>query len=596
MFFLKVENTRGLVDRDGRPHADNPRVLENSNVRITIQTDALYSFFFSYKSSICLGESLFPQTENTVRTLCERLSNEPGKLILPAEIASLAAVNIENGQTTILKNISCNRPIYFHDREDLFVCGTDPRKFGEYGIKIEFDDAVLPEYLTYRFVMPPRTMFKGINSLPGGWSLSRDLSENDSKLLSRWDPGIPAFQGDLSEAANKVTERLGNGMKQPLLTPENTTLLLSGGLDSSILGSIFEKSGQGRYSTSSGFHGITGDFGERDYALSAAESLGLKHNVFEFDGEMYLDSLVDSIDMAREPIHHLQSAVLYMMFSQGMSEATRYLVCGEGADSLFCNTMHYQYWKFRSILNVIEKPIVRTAASPIFSLLSRFDQRFEYFTMDHSADYSGNDHFIWGLGAYGDSRKVMSCLGIDFDKIIEGRRRMLAFLPGYSVLDHITLLSFLGEADTTMRIWGRLAEQAGMTVIYPFTDPELIRFSFGIPWELKAREPKHILRSAAARLGIPELIIKRPKRSFGFPIEYWASPGALFQPLVDMASETFDKTMLNSMQSPRGSEAMILWSMLSLYIFRKIVEKNTDPDEIKMEIRDRRKSLKGTAR
>jgi hypothetical protein len=87
--------------------------------------------------------------------------------------------------------------------------------------------------------------------------------------------------------------------------------------------------------------------------------------------------------------------------------------------------------------------------------------------------------------------------------------------------------------------------------------------------------------------GFPESFIVRPKRSFGFPAKFWALPGTLFQPLVDMASEMHGRSLLEKLQREDTSHAMLLWNLLNLYLFQKLIIDRADPQAISNELIDR---------
>ena len=88
--------------------------------------------------------------------------------------------------------------------------------------------------------------------------------------------------------------------------------------------------------------------------------------------------------------------------------------------------------------------------------------------------------------------------------------------------------------------------------------------------------------------GIPEDLVTRPKLSFGFPCRYWALPGTLFQPIVDMAGKMFGKSVLRSLQTGDSDRAMLLWNLLNLYLWRELFIENSSPESLIVEILERR--------
>jgi asparagine synthetase B (glutamine-hydrolysing) len=392
----------------------------------------------------------------------------------------------------------------------------------------------------------------------------------------------------------KALDTVAAHLERPLImlrdSHERATLLLSGGLDSTILGGLCKKMGLAIDSASSGFHEITGDLGESHYAQTAADWFGFDHRIHDIGGEDYISALVDSIAVAEEPVHHLQSAVLGSMFARGIDPSVKYLVNGEGADGLFGSAVHVRYLKSRRITRFSDHRLLRALAVPLLSPLSGGNERLRYLLQDHSHDHADDAHFLWTVVSFGDIDWVRAHFGRGLGPIVEGRRKFLDHYKDWSVLDRLTLLQYTSEVDETMKIWGKLAEHSGRVMIYPFSNPDLIFALFNIGWKLKGREPKYLLRKLAARLGVPDQIINRPKRGFGFPARFWAPPGALFQPLIDMAGEMFDPRLLRSLQVEDPGRAMVLWGFLNIYLWHKTLIQNVPAVDIREEIAARRKS------
>jgi hypothetical protein len=105
-----------------------------------------------------------------------------------------------------------------------------------------------------------------------------------------------------------------------------------------------------------------------------------------------------------------------------------------------------------------------------------------------------------------------------------------------------------------------------------------------LPWNVQYRKGKHYLKALLRQHGVPESLINRPKLGFGFPVQYWALPDTLFQPLVDMAGEMFDARLLASLQVSDRSRANLLWNLLNVYLWKKISEQGADPDDLASEL------------
>ncbi len=589
MFYLKIENAARLKPNDQPISGPNIQVVENDRLRISTATDNLYSFYFCSGPNIIVGESLIPLSIQQLQEEFRKFKDNESLFFSNEVIPVLVTINAENGEIRAYRNFSGNRPLYFYSDDDNFACASRPALLAKAGVKLKIGEGTLPELLVYRYVTPPATPFRGVKLLPTGWALTSRVGWKDHALRNMWPPVIENKSMTRAQAIDGIVMRLEQSLRDLIGLSGEAALLLSGGLDSSILGAICKRIGLKVKSYSSGFHAINGDRGEADYAKSSARALGLEHTVYDIDADTFLHSIVESISDASEPIHHLQSAVLRSLFRSVIPRDVRYLICGEGADSLVCNSTHHRYWRWKSVYGIVDKPPIKKLIGPVLRPLSSLNDKFSHFGTDHSIRPESVRHFIWEMGAFGDQDWISRRLKTSRNDIIARRKQLLSHYERLGLMDKITILSLLGEAETTMRVWSNLAEASGRVVMYPFQSPALISFVMSIPWELKAKEPKRLLKDVAEALGLPREVIERPKRSFGFPTKYWAGEGGLFQPLVDMAGKAFDREALKSLQGSDPARAMTLWGYINVYLWKRMFEDGDTLEAILGEMNQRRK-------
>ncbi len=96
------------------------------------------------------------------------------------------------------------------------------------------DVEALDQFLTFEYVMAPRTMFEGVHALPAGsWLRAR----NGGITVQRyWDPAnIPVRAWNDDDAADAVRETLQRAVTSQLMSEVPLGAFLSGGIDSSTL-------------------------------------------------------------------------------------------------------------------------------------------------------------------------------------------------------------------------------------------------------------------------------------------------------------------------------------------------------------------------
>ena len=118
----------------------------------------------------------------------------------------------------------------------------------------------------------------------------------------------------------------------------------------------------------------------------------------------------------------------------------------------------------------------------------------------------------------------------------------------------------------------RHATRSGVYLACPYTSPSVLAAMMTVPWDVKLREEKHLVRAALRQLGVPETFVARPKLSLGFPARFWAPKRALFQPIVDMATRVYDAGVLESLQREEGGASMVLWCLLNQFLWVQLFE------------------------
>jgi hypothetical protein len=234
-----------------------------------------------------------------------------------------------------------------------------------------------------------------------------------------------------------------------------------------------------------------------------------------------------------------------------------------------------RYWHLRAhpaIHRLLSQPsalalLERTAA------LTRRGRLFVDYVHPRSAwnrPLADPGHAIWSVLRYGSVAWACRFLGVTERDVIESRRPLVESLGGGSLYDLETRYELLGDSAATQSIWSRLGERCGKLLDFPFCDPALMDHVAGLPWTVKLREPKHVLRRVARALGIPEFIVSRPKSSFGVEPSRWAGAGSVFEPLVPLAARVIDEREIRAVQAVEYSTAMTFWNVLNYAIWKRL--------------------------
>lgn len=322
--------------------------------------------------------------------------------------------------------------------------------------------------------------------------------------------------------------------------------------------------------------------------MSAAEAFQARHEYYEPTNDEYLHGFVEAVSAAEEPVHHLQSGLFYLLFKNRLPKSKDIVVSGCCANGCWGLTLleaiHLGSKKLFKLL--LSPPLLR-----VFRILLKAIEKGEYFIDTYlkwkksmNCPLNDPDHIIWDLYKYGSVEWVCKYLGVSRNDIIKDRYSAIKSMKGRSIYDVILFYGFLGDISVTQAIWARLRESQRKILLYPFTSSDLLSYSYTIPWHLKPRSHKNILRWTARQYGIPDFIINRPKSGLNIRAKDWAEKGGIFDSLIPLASKVFDENQIRKMQSSNPEKAMTFWNILNYSIWKRLCINNEPVDVLLDEL------------
>ena len=258
--------------------------------------------------------------------LVMRLYKKMGSKFIKYLDGSFVIVLGAKGKLSLISDYFCTKNIYYSQpSNDYFVFSSSLQSILRYAKKSNISERALASYLKYRFVAHPLTIFENIYKLSpkqivqiGNKTVKRHYKRDitPSKSLKNWAQTV----------ANCCSDKTG--------------LLLSGGLDSSILASLTKpvKAFTISYETR---HSDT----DLSCAKLVAAKFSHKHNAVKMKSRDILSALNSSICRLEEPMYSTISASSNFLANKA-KKTVRTMITGDGADELFIG---YNY--IRTALN-----------------------------------------------------------------------------------------------------------------------------------------------------------------------------------------------------------------------------------------------------
>ena len=386
----------------------------------------------------------------------------------------------------------------------------------------EIDLDALEAFLAFNSIPAPYSIFKDVRKLPAGHLLVWE--ESGEHRVERYAHPAPVQAGELrdedeAELVEELRARMRDSVRAHLLADVPVGVLLSGGVDSSLLAALAAQE------TSEAVHTFTigfaeRSFDERDDARRVAERYDTNHHelLLHPDPQLLLPTLAEAFD---EPFADSSALPTYLV-SKLAAEHVKVALSGEGGDELFGG-----YYTYAADL-LAERagwaaPVLRPFVErlPSSSARASFDYKAKRFV--RAAHLPPLErHHGWKEIFSPDARAELTGRSNGSDPVDLLRARF-AETEGAELLarlQDVDLGTYL--VDDLLVKTDRASMAHSLEARVPFLDPAVTNFSFGLAERHKVRglRKKILLRQAAAPL-IPSELQGRRKRGFSIPAAAW---------------------------------------------------------------------------
>jgi asparagine synthase (glutamine-hydrolysing) len=389
------------------------------------------------------------------------------------------------------------KPLYLSESGGrLRFASTLPALLAGGGVDTSIDRTALHHYLTFHAVVPaPRTVLAGVRKLEPATILIVE-PDGSRQRTTYWTPDFvrdpQRADWTVRDWEDATLDVLRTSVKRRLVADVPVGVLLSGGLDSSLVVGLLAEAGQHGLSTFSvGFESVGGEQGDEfAYSDLIAREYTTNHHQIRVRTDGMLPALHDAIAAMSEPmVSH--DAVGFYLLSQEVAKTIKVVQSGQGADEVFGGYHWYP-------------PMQHASGSGVDTYARAFFDRSHadmtaVVNPDYLAEHDVSRAFVEAhFAAGGADTPTDRALRIDTSIML--------------VDDPVK------RVDNMTMAWGLEAR-------VPFLDHEVVELAATCPPELHlAHGGKGVLKEAARRV-IPPGVIDRPKGYFPVPaLKYLRGP------------------------------------------------------------------------
>ncbi|MFA5975332.1 MAG: asparagine synthase (glutamine-hydrolyzing) [Elusimicrobiota bacterium] len=426
------------------------------------------------------------------------------------------------------------RPLFYTLQDRTFLFASEMKSLLAYpGMPRQIDPVALDQIFTYWSALPPRTIFKGIQELPPGTSLT--VQNGTCKTQRYWQlnypsdghrPGGPKTD---QEYTSRLMELLVDAARLRLRADVPVGAYLSGGLDSSVIAAVIKKCTDTPLKTFSVAFDDP-EFDESSYQKEVSNALGVERHEVRCTHEAIGQVFPRVIWQTERPILRTAPAPLFILSELVRDNGYKVVLTGEGSDEMlggydiFKEAKIRRFWGARPDSKI--RPLLLKKLYPYLPRLQM--QSTEYLKAFFRVDEQDlSSPFFSHLPRWG----LTSMLKMFFSDDLRAELRRAEPLPpleadlpeDYFRWDPLCQAQYLESAyllpGYILSSQGdRMAMAHSIEGRFPFLDHRVVEFAASIPprLKMKALNEKYILKRGSEGL-IPDSVRNRPKQPYRAP-------------------------------------------------------------------------------
>jgi asparagine synthase (glutamine-hydrolysing) len=403
---------------------------------------------------------------------------------------AFAVADRDSGVVTLGRDRLGIKPLYIAESAGKLRFASSVRALLDAGdVDTELDRHALHHYMSFHAVVPaPRTVYRGVRKLPPATVrvIQPDGKYTDTVYWSpqfRREPDRKAWS--TRDWQDALIDALRASVSRRMVADVPVGVLLSGGIDSSVVVALLAEHGQHGLATYSiGFDSAGGQSGdEYYYSDMVAKAFDTDHHKIHIDNSRLVPAVPKTIAAMSEPMVSHDCVAFYLL-SEEVSRSIKVVQSGQGADEILAG-----YDWYPPLANIAREQTTDAYAKVFFD--RDHSDVVSIFAPDYCDDVDASREFVTRhQSAPGADTAVDAALRLDTEVML--------------VDDPVK------RVDSMTMAWGLEAR-------VPFLDHDFVELAATCPPELKlACGGKGVLKDASRSL-LPAEVIDRTKGYFPVP-------------------------------------------------------------------------------
>lgn len=430
----------------------------------------------------------------------------------------------------------------------------------------------LYDYFSLRAICGEETVFQNIRTLGPARMLRYELGQEPEVTTYTFAAKSEQPDNDLTKAGLQLRRLLDEEIALQMVSDFPTCLVISGGVDSSLVAALAARQKKDLHSFHLCYKG-NWPYDERKYAHDTAKKWQITHHDIELDPDTFPESILKMVRHIGQPNWAPHTLSTYCLFEEIHNAGFRVALTGEGSDEFFGG---YQYYKS---------------------------------ALDEGNDWI--DGFLYQLSPFTKTMRN-DVLNTDYKELLCGQT---PFVEKYAQQlkktqageERLNLMQSFDQKERfpcyILRRGDHLSMAHAVEMRVPYCQPRIMDFGKRLPFEhrLSAQQRKRVVYEAARGL-VPESVMNREKQAFVLPISEMIKEGSR---LFDFMMSIFESSSFRNrgyfnvkkiqhysrqqIQAPSTDTANAMWAAMSLELWCQYI------DEINLEIQSQEKTAQKVA-
>ena len=470
------------------------------------------------------------------------------------------------------------KPLYLYEDGDKLLFGSEPKALLAFGIETRLDRASIGEFLSFKYVPGPHTLFAGIRKLmPGTIAVWREGTLVETSYFIPPYGTKPEKRMQLEAGFEEFGRLLDESVRIRMVSDVPYGAFLSGGIDSSALVALMSDHTTSPVNTFAvGFEEAR--YSELEYAKLVAERFSTRHTELTVRADDLIEHIPTLIDHSDGPIGEASNIPIYLL-SREAARSVKMVLTGEGSDELLGGYPRDSVERFvGTYQHLVPGALHRGLVQPMVDRLpSRFWRLRPLAAALGERDFAGRMQDWLGGEDRGSQQRLLR------QSLPERALDPTPFTPdpGRTPLERILYFeqrSWL--PDNLLERGDRLTMAASIEGRMPFMDTQLAALLARLPdaARIKGFTRKVMLRRLM-RDRLPSVILNRPKLGFRVPVAEWfrgtmrsyvrdtlGIAGGLVETIFDRSA--VERVLVAHETGARNNEKLI-WMLLNLQLFQQ---------------------------